>query len=135
MMWKPYNYAKKRVRSCDANMPVSRVARMFADENMGSILVKDREGGYLGLLTDRVIFKAVASGADLAGKRAGDLSLEPIVRAPKDADFDEVSDDFKDSPSGRLALEDGKGRIVGVLKKKNIERFSIYKAASRMLKK
>ncbi|MBD3387742.1 MAG: CBS domain-containing protein [Candidatus Altiarchaeales archaeon] len=135
MTWKPIHYAKKRVKTCTADCMVRDAAKMFKDENMGSLIVTDEEGNHMGLFTDAVLFKAISNGLDLRAMKLGDLDLEPIVRADKNADFGDVQGMFKESPSGRLVLYGKEGEIAGVLKRKNVERFGFYKAASRMLRR
>ena len=93
------------------------------------MIVKDRSGKYVGLLTDKVFFEALASGVVLVGMRVCDLKLEPLICVNKNAGIEEVMMKFRETPSGRLAMVDDEGRIVGILKKKNIDRFSIFKTA------
>jgi predicted transcriptional regulator len=132
MKWTPYDYAKKTTVECDADLLASEAARIFMTHNIGSILVKSPGGGYIGLLTDRLFFKAVAEGkGEMSGKKVGELGLEPIVLVNKSADIDEVRRNFRKTPSGRLVMTDDEGRVVGLLKKKNIDRFSIFKAAMK----
>jgi len=124
MKWTPYDYAKKTTAECGTDWPITRAAETFDLGNIGSMLVKDASGAYTGLLTDKTLFKAISDGLDLYELTVGELPLEPIVFISKNAGFDEVSMKFRESPSGRIVMRDDNGRIVGVLKKKNIDRFS-----------
>lgn len=124
MKWTPYDYAKKTTAECGTDWPISRAAETFDRENIGSMLVKDRSGAYAGLLTDKTLFKAISGGLDLYELTVGELPLEPVVFIGKNAGLAEVSMKFRESPSGRLVMRDENGRIVGVLKKKNLDRFS-----------
>lgn len=135
MTWKPYHYARKNIRECDKKTLISDVARMFTKENIGSVLVRDDDGEYEGLLTDWVLFRALAEGRQLTGKTVGDLEIEPMVRVDEDMGFEAIKEEFKKSPSERLVIVDKKGKVVGILKRKMVERFSVYEQASRMLKK
>ncbi len=132
---KPYNYAKHHIEECRTDDPARKCARLFAEENMGSLLVKDEQGAEAGLLTDKVLFKAIAEGANLAEKKVSDLQIEPLIRVGKDAGIEEIREKFPQSPSGRLAMCDKDGKIVGILKKKNIQRFYALRMAREMTKK
>jgi len=132
---KPYNYAKHRITECGLDFTVKTVARLFVEENSGSMLVKDEEGNYVGMLTDLVLFNAIADGIDLSDKTLADIELEPVVTIGKNAGMDEVNEKFNESGSGRLVMIDGHDRVVGVLKRKNIERFSAYRVARSLVRK
>ena len=132
---KPYAYAKHRVNKCSLSYPIRKLAKLFAEENIGSVLVKNEDGKYVGLLTDKVLFKAIADGSALAGKKVSDLRLESIVYVRKDADLDEVIEKFNESDSGRLVMQDSDGNVVGILKRKNIERFSEFRVAKTLVRR
>jgi CBS domain-containing protein len=125
MKWSPYDYARRTTPSCELQLPLMEAARIFAEEEVGSILVKDGRGGYAGLLTARVVMRALSEGKDLSLTQVGQMTLEPAVYVSKDAGMDEVRERFTQSPSGRLLMTDGDGNVVGVLKRKNLERFSL----------
>lgn len=132
---KPYDYAKHWISALESGAPMKNAAKMLRDDNMGSILVKDGSGKPMGLLTDKVVFNAIAEGIPLNDKTVGDMKLEELVLISKDADIDEVTENFPKSPSGRLAMTDKDGNIVGILKRKNIERFSAFRIAKSFLRR
>jgi len=123
--WKPYAYARKTTAECYSDSPLASVVRILIEEDIGSILVKDRKGGYAGILTDKKLLGVIAKGADLSDMSVGELDLEPIVFVDKNADIDEVRAKFGQTHTTRLVMTDDEGRVVGVLKKKNIDRFWI----------
>lgn len=120
----PYDYARKKVVYCWLDEPVNEAARRLAAENIGSMVVDDRKGRHVGMLTDFVIFTAISANADVSGMQVKDLKLEPLVTAPMDAEINDVMGLFDKTESGRIALVDEDGDIAGILKKKNLERFS-----------
>lgn len=122
----PYDYARKRIVSCSLDEPISKCTVKLQDEDIGSLLVKDKDGNFVGMLTDKLIFEAISDGLDLSKLRVKDLKLEPLVTVDKDANFDEIMEKFKETPSNRLVMIGKDGKIVGILKKKNIERFSKF---------
>jgi CBS domain-containing protein len=136
MKWKPYAYARKTTAECRLDSPLAAVAKILIDEDIGSVLVKDSSGRYCGLLTDKLIFKAIAGQSALSHMVVGDLDLEPIVFASKNASMGEVMLKFMETPSNRLVMVDDHGKVVGVLKKKNLDRFALVKhAVKRILRK
>ena len=129
----PFTYAKKRVKTCTMDYPIELAMQKFAQDNMGSLVVVDADENIVGLLTDQVIFKALAEGKTLQGLTVGQLVLEPVVKVAHAADIEYVAEKFRENPSGRIVMVDGSDRIVGILKRQNIERFGHYDSAKRML--
>jgi len=128
----PYAYARKNVVECGISETLPSVAKKMRDEGVGSLIVKDESGGYAGMLTDSLIFCAIADGKNVSEMKVSDLHLMPFAKASRDADFGEVMDLFAKHNVSRLALTDEKGKIVAVLKKKNIERFAYFNMASKL---
>ena len=132
---KPFNYAKHRITECGLDFSIRGAARLFLEENSGSLLVQNEEGKYVGMFTDLTLFKLVSEGLDLSEKKLSDIELEKIVFVEKNAGFEEVMEKFNESDSGRLVLHDSNYRVVGVLKRKNIERLSAFRIAKNLLRK
>jgi predicted transcriptional regulator len=132
---KPFDCAKHWIAVLGPDSTLKKAAKMFRDECMGSILIKDDDGNPMGLLTDNVVYDCIAEGIDLSGKRVSDIKLENLVMLPKDAELEDIMAAFKKSPSGRIAMTDREGTIVGILKRKNLERFSMLRIAKNYRKK
>ena len=64
-MVKPFDYARKNIFECGMDTSVTDAGRVFSEENIGSILVRDDSGNYSGMLTDKVLFKSISKGLDL----------------------------------------------------------------------
>lgn len=120
----PYDYARKKVVYCWLDENVDEAARRLAVENIGSMVVDDRSGKHVGMLTDTVIFTALSTCVNIYDMTVKDLKLEPFVSSPLDAEINEVMKLFDETGSSRIALVDDEGGIAGILKKKNLERFS-----------
>ncbi len=129
---KPFNYSRRKLVTCRMNDPLTLLARILVDNKAGSALVKDAKGEYSGMITDTMIFKAIASGVNVTMLKVGDLKMEPLVKVSKNADLGEVTELFKKSVTDRLAMVDSKGHIVGVLKKNVLERFKRFQVGSQM---
>lgn len=121
---KPYDYARKKVLYCWLAEPVTGVARRFVRENVGSMIVDDRNRKHVGMLTDSLIFGAISAGVEMGNITIRDLDLEPLVTVPMNIDIDEVLKKFKKTGASRIALVDDEGEIVGILKEKNLKRFA-----------
>ncbi|MFH1056104.1 MAG: CBS domain-containing protein [Candidatus Altiarchaeota archaeon] len=132
---RPYDYAKRMITECHTGTPLKEMANVFNEENIGSVLVKSDNGAFAGMLTDKVIYDSIANGIELSNKKVGDLKLEPIIWADKDEEIEVLTEKFKKSPSGRVVMTDMQGKPVGILKRKNIERFSMFKQAERMIRR
>ncbi|MFH1125609.1 MAG: CBS domain-containing protein [Candidatus Altiarchaeota archaeon] len=130
----PYDYARKKIVYCWLDESVNDAARRLALENIGSMVVDDRSGKHVGMLTDIVIFKAISTLADVCNMKVKDLKLEPLVTAKMNADVEEVMGKFEQTESSRIALLDDEGQIVGILKKKNLERFAIFELGEKLYK-
>ncbi|MBM3308776.1 MAG: CBS domain-containing protein [Candidatus Altiarchaeales archaeon] len=134
MVLTPYDYARKKVVYCWLDEPVREVARRLVEENIGSMIVDNREGKHVGMITDIVIFNAISSYMDVCNLKVGDLKLESLVMASMNTSIDEVMDKFKKTGASRIALLDDDGQIAGVLKKKNLDRFARFDAGERLFK-
>ena len=125
MASKPYDYARKKVFYCWSDEPVRDVARRLVRENVGSMVVKDKSGKHVGMLTDSLIFESISAGLEMCDTRVRELDLEPLVTAPMSIDINEALQKFKKTRASRLALVNKKGVIVGILKEKNLKRFAL----------
>ena len=133
MVLKPYDYARKKIVYCWLDEPLNEVAGRLAEENIGSIVVDDREGNHIGMLTDSMIFKTISIYTDISNLKIKDLKLERLVTAKIDADLGEITEKFRQITSGRIALVDNEGKIVGILKKKNLDRFARFEVGEKII--
>jgi len=134
MVLTPYDYARKKIVYCWLDEAVNEVAKRLANENIGSIIVDDRNGKHVGLLTDAVLFRAISSCVDVCNLQVKDLKLEPMVTASMDADIEEVMQKFRETDASRIALTDEEGNIAGLLKKKNLERFARFELGEKLFR-
>lgn len=128
----PYDYARKKVAYCWLDEPVGDVAKRLAAEDIGSMVVDDRDGKHVGMLTDMVIFNALSTCVNICDMKVGNLKLDPFVSAPMNADMEEVMKKFSETGANRIALLDREGDIAAVLKKKNLERFARFELGEKL---
>jgi predicted transcriptional regulator len=127
----PYDYARRKVTYCWLDERVTDAAKRLAEEGIGSMVVDDRDGKHVGMLTDTSIFNAVSSCTNLCNMLVGDLKLEPFVSAPMNSDMEDVMKKFDETRVERIALLDEEGEITAVLKRQNIERFARFEAGEK----
>ncbi|MFC2162394.1 CBS domain-containing protein [Candidatus Altiarchaeota archaeon] len=132
---RPFNYARKRVLLCRMSDPLTQVAKMFESDDTGSAIVKDSKGEYVGMITDAMIFKAIASGVNVTQLKVGDLKLDPFITVDEDSSIEEVMEAYKKGGISRIAIKDRKDEIIGVLKKTVLDRFFRFELGSRMTRK
>jgi hypothetical protein len=120
---RPYDCSRKEVYYCELEDLVSDTSDWLVEKNIGSLVVRDKVGRNVGMLTDALILKAISSGTDIGKFKVKELNLEPFVTAPKDIGLEEAMEILKRSLSSRIALLDDKGKIAGILKEKNLKRF------------
>ncbi|MFH1404437.1 MAG: CBS domain-containing protein [Candidatus Altiarchaeota archaeon] len=131
----PFEYARKKLIYCRLSDPMTSLAKIFEDENVGSALVKDANGEYIGMVTDSMIFRAIGSGVNVTQLKVSDLKLEPLVKVDKNADVGEVLEALKNTTTNRVVMVDSKGKIVGVIKKTVVDRLFRFEVGSRMTRK
>lgn len=128
-----YDISRKELVFADADDPVRKIAQDFITKNIGSMIVISGNE-YIGIITDDTIFQAIHEGIDLLTAKVKDLRLDPIHTIRKDASLSEVSQLFASTGASRLGVEDEEGKIVAVVKKKNLElldRFNFVDRAHR----
>jgi CBS domain-containing protein len=116
-----YDIARKNVVICKIDAPLSEVARVMVDEEVGSLLVEDDLGEIVGLITDKEIFRIIAEGENPKDLIAEDVMKSPVFTVDRNAPIIEVQMVFEQTDSERIAVEDG-GKIVGVINRKILER-------------
>ena len=94
--------------------PVSRVAELMRERNVGSVVLVDGDGEPVGFITDRdIAISVVADGRDLADPAEGHASA-PVVTGEPDMDVHAAAELMVRHGVRRLPILDGT-RIVGIL--------------------
>jgi len=124
--------ARQNVVTCKITDDVPYVAKKMVDAEVGSIFVEDEEGRIVGLITDGQIFRLVADREDPTRKTAKDIMVTPIQKIDKNASLKEAWELFQKTGYKRLAVTD-KGKIVGVLSRKIVQKFMKYSRAKTLL--
>ncbi len=129
-----YDMGRKELVFCDVKDSVRKVAREFRERSIGSMIVVSRNK-HMGIVSDETLFRAIESGVDLLSARVGDLKLDPIHTVPKDASLTEVARLFEETGASRLGVVDECGRIVALVKKRNLELLDRFSFVDRALQR
>jgi CBS domain-containing protein len=94
---------------------VREVAELMRERNVGSIVLVDRSGLPVGLLTDRdIVVGAVADGRDPDGDHAGDHASGPVVCGRPEMDLEQAAELMVRHKIRRLPVLDG-DRLTGIV--------------------
>jgi predicted transcriptional regulator len=112
---KAYDIARKKVFFCQPKQPLTEIAKMMFDNNIGSVLVRD-EKKIIGIITVNDMMRHIARNDDSKETVAKDIMSSPVVTAPMDLAIDELVDEFNNHKVSRMVLLDKKGEAVGVVR-------------------
>ncbi len=113
---------------CYSDDTVPQVAKLMRDEWTDSVFVKDDKGNVVGIITDGIIWDLVAREKDPREYKAKDVMYKPFISVDaKDPIYsiEEFRDLLDQSKVKRVAVKK-EGKIVGVVRKKFLERFKRY---------
>jgi CBS domain-containing protein len=101
-------------RTVSVDDPLTDVARVMRDDDIGDVLVEDA-GRLVGILTDRdIVVRAVADGRNPAEVKAGEIDTEAVQTVTPDQPLDEAIRIMRENDVRRVpVIQDG--RPVGIL--------------------
>ena len=113
---------------CSINNFIPHVAKLMRDKWTDSVFVKNDAGKVVGMITDGIIWDLVAREKDPRQYKAKDIMYTSFISVKTDKSIYSI-EEFRDlidkSKIKRVAvMKDGK--IVGVVRKKFLERFKRY---------
>jgi len=105
----------KSVQTIPPETTASGVATLFADHDIGSVLVIDPETDqYIGIVTESDIMQLVAAGADIDAIPVSTFLSAPIVTIASTKNIHAAATVMKEHSVRRLPVTEG-GEIVGIL--------------------
>jgi CBS domain-containing protein len=122
--------ARFNVVTCKVTDDIPHIAKKMVDAEVGSIFVEDK-GKVTGLITDGQIFRLIADRENLDKKTAKDIMITPVKEVDIDATLRDAWEVFQKTGFKRLAVTE-KGKIVGVLSRKLVQRFIRYSRAKTL---
>ncbi len=108
------------------------VAKMMVDHWISSILIVEK-GEPVGIITDGIIFRLIAQGKNPLALLAKNVMVSPVHTIHMDTTLYDAEREFVKSKVSRLAIVDDEGKLVGIVSKKDIDRFAAYSLAERIL--
>ena len=109
-----------RPRSVTPQTPVTEVARLMEDDDVGSIPIVEGER-LVGIVTDRdIVVRAVAQGKDPRGMPAAEVASRELVTIDPDDDLSEALTLMAQHQVRRLPVVDEDERLVGVLSQADV---------------
>jgi CBS domain-containing protein len=104
-----------RPRAVTPQTPVSQVAELMREEDVGAIPVV--EGDQLvGMVTDRdIVVRAIAGGKDPRGMPVAEVASKDLVTVDPDEDLDDALRKMAQNQVRRLPVVDEENRLVGVV--------------------
>ncbi len=116
------------------DIPVSNVAKIMRDKNIGSVLIKLRELDY-GIVTERdIIFKVTAENMDPKAVKSKDVMTELRYTIDAQASIEKASEIFNQHSIRRLPVMEN-GEIIGVVTSRDVAKASIFEYMKRGGKK
>jgi len=117
----PVGYFMKAISSVDEEDPIKEAARIMAEENIGSVVVCDPNGVYVGMVTERDIVRTVAKGVDSKKIPVKDIMSSPVITINEAAPIAEAIRTMVREKIRRLPITRG-SRIVGIITQTDIQR-------------
>ncbi|MBR3132675.1 MAG: CBS domain-containing protein [Clostridia bacterium] len=95
--------------------PIKVVARIMADNHVGSIPVCTDKRELLGFVTDRdIVLRAVSNGLDTNSTKVSDIMTTDILRTSPDSSVEDAQDIMSANQVRRLPVIDN-NKVVGIL--------------------
>jgi len=101
-----------------------QIAQAMRSRKVGAAVVMDGDGQGIGIITERDILDAVASGEDLDTETAHDHTRE-VVSMPPDAQMTALVDCLSSRKFRRVPIVDG-GKVVGIVSRRDILREMLF---------
>lgn len=114
----------------DENLPT--VAKKMVDHWISSVLVVENDKP-IGIVTDGIIFRLIAQGRNPLDLVASDVMVSPVHTIHVNTTLGEAEDAFLESKVHRLVIVNDEGKLVGIVSKKDVDRFVVYSLAERMV--
>jgi len=99
---------------------LKKVAQLMSKHNIGSIIVVDKDGHPVGIITERDAVKRVMAKDLIPSKvKAKDAMSSPLYIVSPDASISEAADKMRKHEIRRLIVMD-RGKMIGIVSSKDI---------------
>ena len=121
---------RSKLVTCDVNSTLKQVSQTILNEDVGSVLVKQGED-IIGIITQNDLLRAVLKEKDFNQTLAKDIMSYPLDYCEYDDSLEEAFKKFEQTGRSRLVVK-REGKVVGVLKRKILERFKTAQRAYKL---
>ncbi len=120
-MPKIIDFARTNLIKTDIGVSFKDLAELMLKENVGSIVIT-QEDEIVGFVDDKSILKLISEG-----KNPSDLEVAEFVQnfplIYQDTHILDAWEDIKDFPHERYGIINNNGKIMGIIRKRTINRF------------
>lgn len=102
---------------------VATAARAMTDRDIGSACVVDDEGGLIGIITERDVLRAAASGSDLTAEPVRDWMTGEPVQVEPDELPSKVASTMRERGFRHMPVQEA-GELVGIVSLRDLWKFS-----------
>ncbi len=111
---------KEKPFFCDENHSIRQVAAMMKDHGAGAVFVRDKNGEYVGMVTESDLARKVVAENMDTNLPVFRVMSAPIQTISDQALFYEAHLSMIGKDIRHLAAEDSRGRIVGVISRRDL---------------
>jgi CBS domain-containing protein len=104
------------VKTVRADASIAAAAQKMREEHIGSLVVVDEEGRFVGMVTDRdIVLRLVAENGDAESTVVDRVATHDVAALPVTASIDEAMDLMRRRIVRRVPVVDDGGHPVGIL--------------------
>ena len=122
-MPKIIDFARTTLIKADMNVSFSSLANLMLKENIGSIVIT-QEDEIVGFVDDKSILRLISEE-----KNPNDLQVSEFVQKfpliHQDTHILDAWEDVKDFPHERFGIISNEGKIIGIIRKRTMDKFRI----------
>jgi CBS domain-containing protein len=126
-----FELARKNVVTCRPDEGLGVIAKRMVDHWISSVVVVDKKKP-IGIVTDGVIFRVIADGRNPLMLQAKDVMVKPVLTVHPNITISDAEEWFLKTKVSRLVFVDNEGKLIGIVSKKDIDRFAAYSLAERL---
>ena len=106
---------------CNADTPLSEVAKLMVECDCGEIPVVDAGKKLIGVVTDRdIVCRIVAKGQDPCAKKAQDAMTQPVISVKEDCSLDDIVATMEEHQIRRVPVVDANGCCCGIISQADV---------------
>ncbi len=113
----------REVITCRRDTPITEVARLMRDEDIGSIPVLGDDNKLEGIVTDRdIVIRGLSTDKDDVNLKAEDCMSDDLYTANHNERVVDMIQEMGDHQVRRIPVVDGRGRLVGIISMADVAR-------------